>query len=163
MLHLMTDYQLAKTLGTRLQAKQWQLVTAESCTGGGLAAALTAVPGSSAWFWGGWVSYHNDAKQQWLSVPPTLLSQYGAVSSHVASAMVEGALQHSPAHVAIAITGIAGPTGGSPEKPVGTVWFAWGVRGERPTAHHERFSGTRAQIRKQAVRFALEKLVEFLA
>ena len=114
-------------LADALLQRGWMLATAESCTGGMIAAACTDLSGSSQWFERGFVSYSNEAKQDMLGVPGAVLARHGAVSEEVAQAMVLGALNHSKAQVAVAVTGIAGPTGGSPSKPVGTVCFAWGL------------------------------------
>lgn len=137
------------------------LVTAESCTGGLVSQQLTAVAGSSAWFDAGFVTYSNHAKATMLSVPLDLINQYGAVSLEVATAMARGACQHSQAQYSIAITGIAGPAGGSPDKPVGTVCFSWLLN-----THIEQarvlFSGSREAIRQQAATFAIEQLTTFM-
>lgn len=139
-----------------------QLVTAESCTGGLLAALLTEIAGSSRVYQQGYITYSNESKQRLLDVMPLLLESMGAVSSEVACAMAEGALANSTAHYAIAITGIAGPAGGSTEKPVGLVYIAIGQAGNTPqyTQHH--FSGNRSEIRLQAVEHALQKLQSVL-
>ncbi|WP_343293381.1 CinA family protein [Vandammella animalimorsus] len=136
------------------------LVTAESCTGGLLAAACTELPGSSRWFERGLVTYSNAAKQQLLGVPAALIEREGAVSQAVALAMAHGALAHTPAQLSVAITGIAGPDGGSPAKPVGTVWFAWG-NGQTLQAQRCQFEGDRTAIRQAAMRHALARLLEF--
>ncbi|RRD65093.1 CinA family protein [Comamonadaceae bacterium OH2310_COT-174] len=136
------------------------LVTAESCTGGLLAAACTELPGSSRWFERGLVTYSNAAKQQLLGVPAALIEREGAVSQAVALAMAHGALAHAPAQLSVAITGIAGPDGGSPAKPVGTVWFAWG-NGQTLQAQRCQFEGDRPAIRHAAMRHALARLLEF--
>src|SRR5690606_2324187 len=116
---------LAQRTGQWLRTHGWRLATAESCTGGWIAETVTAIAGSSDWFDCGWVTYSNAAKQRQLGVPATLIDTQGAVSEAVVAAMVRGALAHSDAQVALAVSGIAGPTGGSPDKPVGTVCFAW--------------------------------------
>lgn len=137
------------------------LATAESCTGGLLAATVTSVPGSSAWFERGFIVYTNVAKQQLLSVSHDLLKRYGAVSEPVAIAMAEGAVSHSSAQTAIAVTGIAGPSGGTPEKPVGTVYIAWHLHAAcTATAHH--FHGDRTVVRERARDAALEGLLQRL-
>ena len=134
------------------------LATAESCTGGMIAAACTDLAGSSAWFERGFVTYSNAAKTEMLGVPANLIAEHGAVSEPVARAMAAGALQHSAAQVSVAVTGIAGPTGGSADKPVGTVWFAWaspqGVRSEV-----RQFDGDRASVRNATVLHALQGLL----
>lgn len=138
------------------------IATAESCTGGMLAAALTAIPGSSSVFERGWVTYSNQAKHDELNVGLDDLVKFGAVSEVVAIAMAQGALDNSPADVAVSITGIAGPDGGSPEKPVGLVHFACTRRGHPPLHSQHIFSGNRDEIRLQATRTALNLLQERL-
>ncbi len=137
------------------------LATAESCSGGMIAAACTDLAGSSQWFERGFVTYSNSAKTDMLGVPATLIDQEGAVSEAVARAMADGALAHSQAHVSLAVTGVAGPTGGSEAKPVGTVWFAWCVGGETHS-EMQHFAGDRAAIRAATVRYALQRLLGFL-
>ena len=137
------------------------LATAESCSGGMIAAACTDLAGSSQWFERGFVTYSNAAKVEMLGVPAALIEQEGAVSEAVASAMADGALAHSQAHVSLAVTGVAGPTGGSEAKPVGTVWFAWCVNGETHS-EMQHFAGDRAAIRAATVRYALQRLLGFL-
>ncbi|WP_426305434.1 CinA family protein [Acidovorax facilis] len=137
------------------------LATAESCSGGMIAAACTDLAGSSQWFERGFVTYSNAAKVEMLGVPATLIDQEGAVSEAVARAMADGALAHSQAHVSLAVTGVAGPTGGSEAKPVGTVWFAWCVGGETHS-EMQHFAGDRAAIRTATVRYALQRLLGFL-
>ena len=146
---------LATALGDALRARGWTVATAESCTGGLVAGAITEVAGSSEWFDRGFVTYSNDAKVALLGVPPALIDQYGAVSEQVARAMVEGALAHSRADAAVAITGIAGPGGATPGKPVGMVCIALVQRGHAATAHTHRYAGTRADVRAASVRDAL--------
>ena len=137
------------------------LATAESCTGGMIAAACTDLAGSSAWFERGFVSYSNAAKTELLGVDATLIAQHGAVSEPVARAMAFGAIRHSHAQVSVAVTGVAGPAGGSLDKPVGTVWFAWSVSG---SLHSEmrRFDGDRASVRQATVHHAIGKLLILL-
>ncbi len=149
-------------ISTTLLARGWMLATAESCTGGLIAAACTDLPGSSQWFERGFVSYSNAAKTALLGVPADLITAHGAVSEPVARAMAEGAVRHSAAQVSVAVTGVAGPTGGSPDKPVGTVWFGWRVAG---ATHSElrRFAGDRAAVRAATVRHALGRLAQLLA
>ena len=137
------------------------LATAESCSGGMIAAACTDLAGSSQWFERGFVTYSNAAKVEMLGVPAALIEQEGAVSEAVARAMADGALAHSQAHVSLAVTGVAGPTGGSEAKPVGTVWFAWCVGGETHS-EMQHFAGDRAAIRAATVRYALQRLLCFL-
>lgn len=141
-----------------------RLVTAESCTGGGLAEILTRIPGSSAWFERGFVTYSNESKNELLSVPLDTLEQYGAVSEETALAMSEGALKNSRADYSVSITGIAGPDGGTKEKPVGTVCFGWSQRGETETSITTRicFDGDRIEIREQACLLAMHGLLELL-
>ena len=138
---------------------QWKLATAESCTGGSIAAACTDLAGSSAWFERGFVTYSNESKTELLGVDSALITQWGAVSREVVHAMAQGALAHSRAHVAVAVTGVAGPTGGSADKPVGTVWFAWATP-EGTTTQVMHFTGDRAEVRRATVRHALQGLVQ---
>ena len=151
---------LVQQLGEALRARGWRLVTAESCTGGLLAAACTSIAGSSDWFERGLVSYSNDAKTELLGVPAALIARHGAVSGEVAAAMAEGALRAAPARLALAVTGIAGPGGAVPGKPVGTVWFGLAAAGRATQAERLCFDGDRAAVRGQAVRHALQRLVE---
>lgn len=150
---------LIADIGTALATRGERLVTAESCTGGGLAQLLTSVPGSSAWFECGFVTYSNRSKTAMLGVPADLIARHGAVSEEVARAMAEGAMARSGANHAVAITGIAGPSGGSPDKPIGTVWIAWFGGGRKTHAAHHQFQGDREQIRSASVRAALEGLI----
>lgn len=152
---------LVRSLATLLKTRSQKLATAESCTGGLLAATLTELPGSSTWFDRGWITYANGAKTQELGVPATLIDAAGAVSEAVAEAMADGARKHADADVAMSITGIAGPDGGSTEKPVGTVCFSWSTPTHRQTTT-QRFEGDRHQIRTQAVQFALMTLCSML-
>ena len=151
---------LAAELGAALQARGWRCATAESCTGGLVAGAITAIAGSSAWFERGFVTYTNDAKTEMLGIPSDLLAAHGAVSEPVARAMAEGALSHSPADLAVAITGVAGPGGGSPAKPVGTVCVAWAVRGAGVEVVTLHLPGDRAAVRLASVTVALRGLAE---
>ena len=150
------------SLSRLLLDKKLQLATAESCTGGLIAAACTDLAGSSAWFERGFVTYSNDAKMELLGVEERLLRRAGAVCEGVARAMVTGALAHSKAQVAVAVTGVAGPTGGSPAKPVGTVWFGFAVPGQLITEKCH-FDGDRAAVRAATVRHAFTRLLELLA
>lgn len=152
--------ELARRLGAVLVARGWRMAAAESCTGGGVAHAVTEIAGSSAWFERGFVTYSNDAKHEMLGVPEDTLRMHGAVSAATAEAMVTGALTHSHADLAVAITGVAGPGGGSEDKPVGTVWIAWAVRGHPPEARCDQLDGDRAAIRAASIRIALEGLIE---
>jgi len=149
---------LVDDVAAALLARGWMLATAESCTGGLIAGACTDLAGSSNWFERGFVSYSNAAKTELLGVDPDLIVRHGAVSEPVARAMAQGALQHSKAQCALAVTGIAGPGGGSADKPVGTVWFAWatpdGVHSEM-----QRFDGDRAQVRSATVQHSLAVLL----
>ena len=152
---------LVEDLAAALLARGWMLATAESCTGGLIAGACTDLAGSSNWLERGFVSYSNAAKTELLGVDAALIARYGAVSEPVARAMAQGALQHSKAQCALAVTGVAGPGGGSADKPVGTVWFAWatpqGVRSEI-----QRFDGDRAQVRSATVQHSLEVLLSLV-
>ena len=151
---------LVSHLAAHLQARGWQLATAESCTGGLIAATCTEVSGSSAWFERGFVTYSNQAKTELLGVDAALIDAHGAVSEVVARAMAEGALARSLAQVAVAVTGVAGPTGGSPDKPVGTVWLAWSVQGGHTRALRCQFPGDRAAVRWATVAQALQGLLD---
>ena len=151
-----------QALATLLPARGWRLATAESCTGGLVAAACTARAGSSDWFERGWVTYANAAKTAELGVPAALIEAHGAVSEPVARAMAAGAAARAGVAAALAITGIAGPSGGSAAKPVGTVWFAWSVDAQLQ-AECVRFDGDRAAVRAQAVLHALAGLRRRLA
>ena len=144
-----------------MQKKVWFLATAESCTGGLISAACTDLSGSSNWFERGFVTYSNEAKTDLLGVDAALISQYGAVSEAVAHAMVQGAIQRSGAQVAVAVTGVAGPTGGTAAKPVGTVWFGFATPAGVIT-ETRRFDGDRAAVRQATVHHALVRLVELL-
>ncbi|MDD2545057.1 MAG: CinA family protein [Burkholderiaceae bacterium] len=148
-------------ISSPLLRQGWMLATAESCTGGLIAAACTDRAGSSQWFERGFVTYSNAAKTEMLGVPADLIAQHGAVSEPVARAMAEGALAHSAAQVSVAVTGVAGPSGGSADKPVGTVWLAWTVAG---VTHGERqhFAGDRAAVRTATLRHALARLQALL-
>mgnify|MGYP006180066919 CR=1 FL=1 len=152
---------MSTALAERLLRKQWMLATAESCTGGMIAAHCTDLPGSSAWFERGFVTYSNEAKTELLGVPPDLILKDGAVSESVARAMALGACYRSNAIVSVAVTGIAGPAGGSADKPVGTVWLAWCVDGIAQ-AEKRLFSGDRTQIRRATVQAAIEGLLSRL-
>jgi len=154
--------QLAAELGRRLQVLNAHVTTAESCTGGGIAEAITRIPGSSAWFEAGYVTYSNRQKTLQLNVPADLFNSVGAVSREVVEAMVRGAQARSHAHFAVAVSGIAGPDGGSAQKPVGTVWLAWGA-GDTPTTECRHFPGNRDEVRRQTVKAALEGLLRYAA
>jgi len=144
-----------------LRERGQMLATAESCTGGMIAAACTDLAGSSDWFERGFVTYSNAAKSELLGVDADTIAHHGAVSEAVALAMAQGALTHSHAHCAVAVTGIAGPGGGSAEKPVGTVWIAWRTPAQRHVAHHV-FAGDRAAVRAATVQTALGTLLDLL-
>ena len=155
--------QQLRLIGDLLVRRSWMLTTAESCTGGGVAHAVTSIAGSSRWFERGFVTYSNLAKQQMLGVKAELLQDYGAVSEPVVRAMADGALRNSAAQVSLAITGIAGPDGGLPGKPVGTVWFAWAVRDGADAlidTSCEHFSGDRELVRELTVAHALQGILE---
>ena len=151
---------LSAELGTLLSARGLRVTTAESCTGGMVAAAITATSGSSGWFDVGYVTYSDGAKQALLGVPPAMLATHGAVSEAIAIAMAEGALAGSGADLAVAVTGIAGPSGGSATKPVGTVCFAWAGTGRRTQAATRRFGGNRGAVRHASAVAALEGLID---
>jgi nicotinamide-nucleotide amidase len=150
---------LAQRVGQFLVARGTTIALAESCTGGLIAATLTDVAGSSAWFDRGFVTYSNQAKIDLLGVKPETLQQYGAVSAETATQMVSGALAHSHAGCAIAVTGIAGPDGGTVEKPVGTVFIAWQWRNRNAVVVRKQFDGDRQDVRRQTVRIALERMI----
>lgn len=150
-------YNLSVSLGHKLRNRGWQLALAESCTGGGIAKTITDVPGSSGWFDRGFVTYSNAAKIDMLGVSQAILDENGAVSKETALEMVEGALAHSLADLAVAVTGIAGPDGGTGEKPVGTVFIAWQVRGQPGHCVKRQFSGDRLEVRRQVVLFCLQQ------
>ncbi len=154
----------AEEVGAALLARGLTMAAAESCTGGWVAQAVTSVPGSSQWFERGFVTYSNIAKREMLGVASSTLKTYGAVSEAVVKAMAEGALQHSHANVAVAISGIAGPGGGSADKPVGTVWLAWQREGDDEAVIRQvRFLGGRQQVREQATLLALQGLLALVA
>jgi nicotinamide-nucleotide amidase len=148
-------FKLAEKLGQRLQVNGKKMATAESCTGGGIAQAITEVPGSSVWFDRGFVTYSNSAKVQMLGVSPQTLEKWGAVSAETATEMAEGALTHSDADVAVAVTGIAGPEGGTSEKPVGTIFIAWAYKNGKSKVVKIQFAGNRQEIRAQTVERAM--------
>lgn len=152
---------LVAQLADLLRGKQWMMATAESCTGGLIAGACTDMAGSSDWFERGFVTYSNAAKTELLGVDAALINAHGAVSEPVVRAMAEGAVAHSLAQVAVAVTGVAGPSGGSADKPVGTVWFGWSVGGQL-RSERRRFDGDRATVRAATVHHALQTLVHFI-
>ncbi|WP_068830627.1 CinA family protein [Pseudomonas sp. BMS12] len=157
---LITD--LAERLGTRLKAHNAQVCTAESCTGGGIAEAITRIAGSSAWYEAGYVTYSNTQKTAQLGVPAGLFAEVGAVSREVVEAMARGAQARSGADFAVAVSGIAGPDGGSAEKPVGTVWLAW-AGGEQLWTERCLFAGDRGEVRRRTVERALQGLLRLAA
>ena len=153
---------MARSAGLHLAAAGRSLTTAESCTGGWIAKVLTDISGSSAWFGSGYVTYSNEAKQDMLNVPRETIEQCGAVSEETVRAMAEGALAKSGADYAVAVSGIAGPEGGTEDKPVGLVWFAWARRddgGADITTRHERFAGDREDVRRRTVAAALHGVI----
>lgn len=153
--------QLAERLGAVLVARGATVAAAESCTGGWIAKCLTDIPGSSAWFDRGFVTYTNAAKQEMLRVPPATLAEHGAVSAATVEAMATGALTAAPgAGLAVATSGIAGPGGGSSDKPVGLVWLGWARRGHPPVVRCVQLDGDREQIRRATVQRALEGLID---
>ncbi|MDD5462640.1 MAG: CinA family protein [Methylococcales bacterium] len=149
-------FQLAQSLGRLLKSKEKKIATAESCTGGWIAQIITEVPGSSAWFDRGFVTYSNSAKIEMLGVKRETLEKYGAVSAQTAAEMAAGALAYSDADCAIAVTGIAGPDGGTKEKPIGTVFIAWAYKSQDVKVTQKKLCGDRHQIRRQTVQVALE-------
>jgi len=150
-----------ESLAARLLQRRWMLATAESCTGGLIAGACTDLSGSSNWFERGFVTYSNAAKTELLGVPAALIEQCGAVSEPVAQAMAEGAVRRSHAQVAVAVTGVAGPTGGTADKPVGLVWFGF-VLPDRMLTEKMNFPGDRAAVRAATVQHALRRMTELL-
>lgn len=154
---------LAQAVGDVLRERGLVMCTAESCTGGWIAKTVTDIPGSSEWFDRAFVTYSNAAKQDMLGVDERTLDEHGAVSEAAVLEMVTGALARSPADLAVAVSGVAGPTGGSAAKPVGTVWFAWARIGAEPVARRVQFQGDREAVRLQAVVAALGGLISLLA
>ena len=158
----MDTFTLSARVGEALLARGWQLATAESCTGGAIAAAITDIAGSSHWFDRGFVTYSNQAKQDMLGVRAATLETAGAVSEATVVEMASGALARSQAQLTLAVSGIAGPGGGSVEKTVGTVCLAWAVEGEPPLVRTEHFAGDRAAVRAQTVEHALQGVLDML-
>ena len=150
-------------VGAALKRRGLMLATAESCTGGWIAEAVTMVPGSSEWFERGFVTYTYISKREMLGVKSRTLARHGAVAEEVVREMVEGALARSHAQVAVAVSGVAGPSGGTPEKPVGTVCFAWGREHRRPRGETKQFQGDREAVRRQSVEYALKGVLALLA
>ena len=153
--------EIARKVGAALKSRGLMVVTAESCTGGWVAMALTAIPGSSDWFERGYVTYSNAAKREALGVAEATLERHGAVSEETAREMASGALKNGRGQVALAITGVAGPSGGSRDKPVGTVCFAW-AQGSKISSQTRRFDGDRESVRRQSVAHALQGVLELL-
>jgi nicotinamide-nucleotide amidase len=153
-------YRLAESVGQALKGKGWLLATAESCTGGWIGEAVTAVPGSSDWFERGFITYSNAAKQEMLGVRSATLEQHGAVSEPTVLEMVTGAVNNSRAALAVSVSGVAGPAGGTAAKPVGMVCIGWCVRGSPPFAVTKHFAGDRESVRRQSVVVALEGVLE---
>lgn len=151
---------MIELLAQGLLARGWQVACAESCTGGGIAAAMTDLAGSSTWFDRAFVTYSNLAKQEMLGVSGQTIARYGAVSRETVVEMAAGALARSAAQLSVAVSGIAGPGGGTPDKPVGTVWFAWATHAVEPETACRHFAGDRAQVRAAAVDYALAGLLE---
>lgn len=156
-------YRLAEELGEALKARGLMLATAESCTGGWIAEAVTMVPGSSDWFERGFVTYTYISKREMLGVKGETLAKHGAVAEEVVGEMVTGALARSHAQVAVAVSGVAGPGGGAPDKPVGTVCFAWGLKDGTRRVETARFLGDREAVRRQSVEHALRGVLALLA
>lgn len=155
-------HEVTQALAKVLIKNHWHLSTAESCTGGMVAASITELAGSSDWFERGYVTYSNQSKSEDIDVSQNLIEQHGAVSDQVARAMALGAKQNSGSDLSLSITGIAGPTGGSPEKPIGTVCFAWALANDQIVSETKHFEGNRQQIRQQACDFSLKKLLDLL-
>ena len=158
-----TLYRLAERVGAALKSRDLMLATAESCTGGGVSEAVTRVPGSSAWFERGFVTYTYISKRELLGVSEAALERHGAVSEQVAREMADGAIARSHAQVAVAVTGVAGPGGGTPGKPVGMVCFAWAARHARTRVETRRFTGDREAVRRRSVEHALRGVLALLA
>lgn len=156
--------QLVQKLANQLTHRDWTLSTAESCTGGGIATTCTDLGGSSSWFDCGFITYSNRAKSRLLDIPPQLIEQFGAVSEQTVLAMVNGALANSDADIAVAVSGVAGPSGGSEEKPVGTVWIAWGDKISKQTqSKRYLFAGDRSAVRQQTIVAAMHQLITWTA
>jgi nicotinamide-nucleotide amidase len=155
-------YRLAVRVGRVLKRRELMIATAESCTGGWIAQAITMVPGSSAWFDRGFVTYTNVSKQEMLGVKPGSLAKHGAVSEQVVREMAQGALANSQARISIAVSGVAGPGGGTADKPVGTVCLAWSQRGKAVTVETRRFRGDRDAVRKRCVQHALRGVLKLI-
>jgi nicotinamide-nucleotide amidase len=156
-------YQLAEQVGAELKRRKLMLATAESCTGGWIAEAVTMVPGSSGWFERGFVTYTYISKREMLGVKEETLAKHGAVAEEVVREMAEGALARSHAQVAVAVSGVAGPAGGTADKPVGTVCFAWSMKDGKPSSETKRFPGDREAVRRQSVEHALKGVLAMLS
>ena len=155
-------HRLSARVGDALQQRRLTLATAESCTGGWVSQVLTSIPGCSQWFERGYITYSNRSKEEMLGVPGALIEREGAVSEAVVRAMAEGVLERSPARVSVAISGIAGPEGGTPSKPVGTIWLAWATAGQPTRARSSHFAGDREMVRQQAVMAALQGVLDLV-
>ncbi|MBN1684835.1 MAG: CinA family protein [Gammaproteobacteria bacterium] len=153
---------LAMAVGEALKKRSMKLVTAESCTGGMVGEIMTSISGASMWFDCGFITYSNESKIKLLKISRQSIQQFGAVSEQVAREMAEGALKHSLAQISLAITGIAGPAGGTKEKPVGTVWFAWAGKNFKTRSICQHFTGDREQIRTLATEFSLNQIIKFI-
>jgi nicotinamide-nucleotide amidase len=153
---------IARKIGSELKARNLMFTSAESCTGGWVGQVVTSVPGSSHWYDRGFISYTNASKRELLGVSSEVLARFGAVSAQTVRAMADGALANSRADVSLAITGIAGPGGGTEDKPVGTVWLAWAGKNRESRAERHQFDGDRTSVRRQAVEAALLGLSEFI-
>ena len=154
---------LSEQVGTRLLEKHFWLATAESCTGGWISQAITDIAGSSQYFDRGFVTYSNESKQDMLGVSQETLTQHGAVSEQTVMEMVQGALANSRADIVVAVSGIAGPSGGTPDKPVGMVWHAWALRDGESVTQVEHYLGSRSEVRQQTVETALQGILKLLA
>lgn len=155
-------HRLSARVGDALKQRRLTLATAESCTGGWVSQVLTSIPGCSQWFERGYITYSNRSKEEMLGVPGALIEREGAVSEAVVRAMAEGVLERSPARVSVAISGIAGPEGGTPSKPVGTIWLAWATAGQPTRARSSHFAGDREMVRQQAVMAALQGVLDLV-
>ena len=155
-------YRLAARLGRALKRRELMVATAESCTGGWIGQAITMVPGSSEWFERGFITYTYISKREMLGVSSRILARHGAVSEHVVQAMARGALARSHAQVSIAISGVAGPSGGTPDKPVGTVCLAWAMKGGPLVMETKRFRGDRDGVRRRSVAYALRGALKII-
>lgn len=153
-------HRLSARVGKLLKERGFMLATAESCTGGWVSQVVTSVPGSSDWFDRGFVTYSNASKEEMLGVKVETLNKHGAVSAEVVREMAQGALERSGAQVSVAISGVAGPKGGTPKRPIGTVWLAWAKDGQEPRCRSTHFAGDRDMVRQQAVMAALQGIID---